>query len=129
MDLQKNLREMLKPMNQVSSPTPPRAICASVVPKPFEKFSWKLWPPGALLDAEAGVDRVGIVADARRRFGDDVESRPNPNPAADADDERAVVVDAPRSAACWCCSPRSGAHTPRRDGRASRDITAPIAGE
>ena len=38
----KNLREMLKPRYQSSLFCPPRAMSASVVPKPFEKFNWKL---------------------------------------------------------------------------------------
>ena len=38
-DRQKNLRVMLKPMNQVSSPRPPRASCPSVVPMPLETFT------------------------------------------------------------------------------------------
>ena len=42
---QKNLREMLKPMNQEVLSTEPRAICPSVVPIPFEKFTWKRCPP------------------------------------------------------------------------------------
>ena len=42
---QKNLREMLKPMNQEVLSTEPRAICPSVVPIPFEKFTWKKCPP------------------------------------------------------------------------------------
>ena len=41
--IQKNLREMAKPRCQSS--TPPRATWARVVPIPFEKFSWKTWPP------------------------------------------------------------------------------------
>ena len=37
--LQKNFREMLNPRNQSLLSGPPRAICAKVVPKAFEKFS------------------------------------------------------------------------------------------
>ena len=36
---QKNFLEMLKPRYQLSLVTPPRATCANVVPKLFEKFN------------------------------------------------------------------------------------------
>ena len=42
---QKNFLVRLKPKYQLSLPVPPRATCASVVAKPFEKFSWNTWPP------------------------------------------------------------------------------------
>lgn len=42
---QKNLREMLNPMNQSLLPDPPRAIWPMVVPALFEKFNWNEWPP------------------------------------------------------------------------------------
>ena len=75
---QKNLREMLKPRYQSSLFAPPRAIWASVVPKPFEKFSWKHVAAGPLLDAEADVVDAGIVAaDPRRAFDHQVDGRPD----------------------------------------------------
>ncbi len=42
---QKNFLVRLNPRYQLSLAVPPRATCASVVAKPFEKFSWKTWPP------------------------------------------------------------------------------------
>ena len=35
-------------MYQESWLMPPRAICPSVVPKPFEKLTWKVCPPARL---------------------------------------------------------------------------------
>ena len=83
---------MLKPRYQLSLVTPPRATCANVVPKLFEKFNWKRVPAGPLLDGEAHVRDVGRVAEPRRRFGDQVHGRPHTQPSAHADDEGAVVV-------------------------------------
>ena len=42
---QKNFLDRLKPRYQSSLLNPPRAICASVVAKLFEKFNWNMWPP------------------------------------------------------------------------------------
>ena len=36
---------MLNPRYQLSLAVPPRASCPIVVPKPFEKLSWNVWPP------------------------------------------------------------------------------------
>ena len=52
---------MLKPKYQLSPDLPPRAISPSVVPKPFEKFSWKLCPPARFSIAKLPLTFEGRV--------------------------------------------------------------------
>ena len=110
---------MLKPRYQLSSSTPPRATCASVVPKPFEKFSWKLWPPARFSIAKLTCVASGVVAEPRRRFGDEVDGRPDAQARADADDERAVVVDQLARQRVGVVDPDRLRRRRRRAGRAS----------
>ena len=45
---------------------PPRATWASVVPKPFEKFSWKMWPPARFSMPKLTRDARIVAGDPRR---------------------------------------------------------------
>ena len=115
---------MLNPRYQSSLSKPPRAICAMVVPKPSEKLIWNECPPARISMREAAVGDARVVAEPRRHFGDEVQLRPDAEPAAETDDERVVVVAGHEIERSSCCRSRSAAtytapcasELPRDDG-------------